>query len=220
MSDSKTKKRESCVGIKFLFFDFVKYTSAIPMLLFLRPKNIYESEAAKKKIWGGAMLVANHTGFVDPLALMASIWYRRHHYVALKDFFRNGFMKLLFKGFMCIEIDRENMSMNTMRKITDELEKGSLVGMFPEGHINQEQQNGMQQFKSGMVLMAARAGVPIVPCYIVKRKSIWNRQRVVIGEPVETRIEGKMPSMSQIEEITNTLYERIKALGSLCTVTQ
>ncbi len=210
----KNKKKDSPVGIRFLFYDFVKYTSAIPMLIFLRPKNIYESENAKKKIRGGAMVVANHTGFIDPLALMASIWYRRHHYVALKDFFRNKFMTILFRGFMCIEIDRENMSMNTMRKITDELERGSLVGMFPEGHINQEQQNGMQQFKSGMVLMAARAGVPIVPCYIVKRKSIWNRQRVVIGEPVETRIDGKMPSMGQIEEITNKLYNKINNLSS------
>lgn len=210
---SNDKKKNSILGIRFLFYDWVKYTSAIPMLLFLRPKNIYASDLAKKKIKGGAMVISNHTGFIDPMALMAAIWYRRHHFVALKDFFRNGFMKAMFKGFLCIEIDRENMSMDTLRNITDELSRDSLVCMFPEGHINTTNEQGINQFKSGMVLMASRVGVPIIPMYIVKRKNIWQRQRVVFGEPVETREDGKMPSMSQINEITNTLYDKINELS-------
>ncbi|MDD7394040.1 MAG: hypothetical protein PUG24_06570, partial [Eubacteriales bacterium] len=88
-------------SIRYLFYDFVKITAAIPGLICFRPKLVYENKKAKKKIRGGAMIVSNHVGFRDPVYLQFAVWYRRQHFVCLKKLFE-GRAALLFKGFLCI----------------------------------------------------------------------------------------------------------------------
>lgn len=48
--------------------------------------------------------------------------------------------------------------------------------------------------------MAIRAGVDIIPVYMEKRKSFFNRKRIIIGKPVTP--SGKIPSRSNIEAVT------------------
>ena len=53
-------------SLRYWFFDLTKTTAAIPGLLWLRPKWIYESPKAKERIRGGALLCANHQSLLDP----------------------------------------------------------------------------------------------------------------------------------------------------------
>ena len=191
----------------YFFYDFVKITAAIPGLIWYRTKKIYESDKAKKKIKGGALLISNHSGDFDPIAVMFGVWYRRHHFIATKGLFDSRVKRFLFERFHCIEIDKDNVSMTTFREIVDHLKRGKLVSMFPEGHITRDEE--VQRFKSGAVLMAVTAKSPIVPIYVKKRRNIWQRQRVVIGEPINPVDElGKVPSLADMDKIAKKL--RIK----------
>ncbi len=213
MKNSKDKKA-GALSWRYFFYDFVRFTAAIPGIIWFRPKVIYETPDAKKCLKsGGALMISNHVGLFDPMFLMLGIWYRRHHYVCLKQFFEKPFRRILFKGFLCIPIDRENFNMTSFREVTSRLKAGQLVCMFPEGHISEEQ---TETFKSGMVLMASAGGCPIVPVYIKRRARFYSRIVLVVGAPVSaTQENSSRLSMQRIGEITRELYEKEKQLEDI-----
>ena len=53
----KPNNRAKLFSLRYWFYDFVKLTAALPGLLWFRPKWIYENEAAKKRVRGGAIYV-------------------------------------------------------------------------------------------------------------------------------------------------------------------
>ena len=210
-------KKNKLFSFKYFLCDFVRVTAAIPTLLWFRPKKLYESKAAKKKIRGGALLSANHVGFIDPVYLMAQIWYRRHHFLTAKEIFGTGkFKNFLFKNvFLCIPVDRQNFTAGAMKGIINQLKQGDLVSVFPEGHIGKTDEN-LQSFKSGVTFMAYMSGCPVVPVYIKKRESAFRRQTVVIGEPIYINAKDKKGSTSEfLEQKTQLLYEKEKQLKQI-----
>ena len=197
----------------YLLYDFVRIT-AIPGLLMFRPKLIYADETAPRRIRGGAIVVANHIGHFDPMYLMLALWYRRHHFICLKEFFETKFRAWLFSQFHCIPIDRDNFSMASLRQITDELEQGHLVSMYPEGKVNRDSE--MAPFKSGVALIAYRSGKPIVPVYIPKRKHWYSRLYVGIGPMMNAaEILGSQPSLANINKVISDLEETERNLIAL-----
>ncbi len=207
LKSDKKEKKAKLFSFKNLFFDFVRITAA-PGLLWFRPKRIYENEAAKKKIKGPAIVIANHAGTVDPMYLMMIIWYRRHRFVCKSDLMETKAGGFWLRAFRCIPIDRDNASFSTVRQIVDVLKEGSLVSMFPEGAVNAES-DSPAAFKSGMVLMSIQSGAPIIPVYVKPRKHAYERVTAVIGEPFSV-IEryGNRPKFSQIDEAAKYLHEK------------
>ena len=205
MRNEKKTPKAKLFSPEYFFFDLVRITGA-PGLLWYRPKKIYESEAAKKKIRGPAIIISNHTGVIDPLYIMLVIWYRRHRFICKTELTesRAGFWLKLFR---CIPIDRENASFSTMREIVSVLKDGQIVSMFPEGQVGGD--DSPAAFKSGMVLMSLRSGAPIVPVYIKPRKRFFERVTAVIGEPFSVCEKyGQRPKFSQIDEAARELHEK------------
>ncbi len=205
----KDKKKKS--KLRYLPRDIVWAIGYTLGWLVFRPKNYYISEEAKKKIKGGSLIISNHIGFVDPVYLMMAMGYRRQHFIATKEFFSNKFKKFVFeKIFLCICIDRDNVGTATIKTVVNELKDGERVTMFPEGHINFEGGGDeIAAFKSGAVLMALKGGCPIVPVYIHKRKSLWNRQVTIFGEPINVTLEGNtLPIMEYIDGKSQELYKK------------
>ncbi len=197
----------------YIVYDFAKITAA-PGILWFRPKFSYASEASREKIRGGAIVIANHIGFFDPLYLMIAIWYRRHHFVCTKEFYQSRPLAWLFRNFHCIPIDRDQFSMESLRQITEELKSGHLVSIFPEGRVNTSSQ--MAPFKSGMILMSLQSGKPIIPVYIPARKHWYSRLRIYIGERLNVREElGEKPSLSMINKAAEMLELRENGLVNM-----
>ena len=197
------------------FYDLVVFFLALPGLLWFRPKKIYEG-GKKVRVKGGVLTIANHVGFYDPVYLMYGVPYRRHHFVCTEDILSSPFRRWFLPKCLCIPIDRENMSMDSFRKIVDVLKQGEMVTMFPEGHIVKEEENASGSFKSGMVLMAVQAHVPILPVAISKRKHFWNRLQIVIGQPIDIEaLYGPRPSFSQVDELSKKLYKKELELQNL-----
>ena len=196
----------------YLLYDFAKITAAIPGLIGFRPKIIFENDEARKAIRGAAILIGNHTGYLDPVYMQFAIWYRRHHFICAKEFFE-GKKKFFFKNFLCIPIDRDNFGIDSFREIISHLKQGELVSMFPEGKIT----DGLKSFKSGMILMALQSGAPIIPMYI-KRQTKWKeRLTMAIGEPIfVSEHQGTKFNISGIEAATEELQIREVKLQKIC----
>ena len=199
--------------MKYLFYDFVKITAGLPGLLAFRPKLLYYDPGKRERIRGGALLIANHFGFFDPIYLQYAVWYRRMRFVCLQSFFdsRAGW---LFEAVHCIPINRDNIGMDSIRTIIDSLKEEKLVAMFPEGHVNEN--TGIDPFKSGMVLMAMQSDKPIIPVYIRPRKHWYERLVLVIGEKVNVKeaCAGKT-GMAAMEEVAAILKEKEEELKIL-----
>ena len=194
--------------------DFIRFSGALPGIIWLRPKIRYASKAARKRIRGGALIISNHSSFVDPGYAMFAVWYRRQYFVCHKAFMDTKAGPFFHAAGCLIPIDADNFNIGSFRVITDSLKEGKAVVLFPEGHVGSGEK--MTEFKSGMVLISMQSKRPIVPIYLKPRAHWYSRLKVVIGEPVDiTKMYSGMPAFSKIEEITKLLREREEELERL-----
>lgn len=204
--NSKKEQKKKKRPFRFLVYDFVKWTGALPILLWFRLKTYYESPLAKKKPKGGALICANHFSCTDPITLSVKFWYRRLHMVATKSLFDTKLKSWFFKKILCIEIDKENISINSYKEIISTLKDNRAVAIFPEGHLNKSNNESLDSFKSGVILMAMQTKVPIVPVHIIKREKWWQRQRVVVGDPIV--LPSERMNLEEIQKYCEILREK------------
>ena len=189
--------------------DVARILAAPTVLLFLRPQWLYESDAAKKPIKGAAVVVSNHDSFLDPMYIMVAVWYRRMRILATKDLYYHKSLDFFLRVVRCIQVDKKNFNFSTFREVADSLNEGEIVTIFPEGTINDGTQESVRTFKSGAVLMALKGNAPIVPIYIDQRQSYWQRQRYVMGEPIQmTSASGGRATLMDINRITVELQQK------------
>ena len=206
------KKQKDKNKIKYNFgYDFIKVTGIIPAYIWVRPKIIREGEQSKK-VKGGMLIASNHVTFIDPIIMHLAFPSRRLYSVATKDVMGvSKFRQFFFKFTNCIFIDRQNFSTANLHTICNVLKKDKAVMIFPESKINFD--DGVKEYKSGVVLMAALSKKPIIPVCIIKNERWYQRTKVIIGEPVYvTPKNGFMLTIEEIEDITKTLQAKEKEM--------
>ena len=213
--EKKNPYKAKFFNIKFFLFDFFRWCGW-PLLLWFRVKKIYENKEQKKHIKGGALIISNHILYSDIMVLHCTFWYRRLQFLVMEEIMQKGFAKWFYKNCGCVPINRTKPSLKSFRAIVQRLEGGNLVAMFPEGHVSFSNENPMSPFKSGAVLMAYQANVPIVPTYREIRSNPWKRQKVVIGEPIYLRkMFGENMGLVEIEKATQYLFEKEQQLKQI-----
>lgn len=182
-----------------------------PCLAIFRIKK-YNTEGKKYTniLRGGNLIAANHIDFSDPFIVGTTFWYRRVFFLASEEIMDVKGRNILLKGIGCIRIDRNISDIEGVRRAVDILKAGRVLTVFPQGGIKQEGQ--IDSIKSGTILMAIKAGVPIVPMYSEKRRHWYEFRCVVVGEAINCRehCRGKMPSMADIQKISELLLCRMQ----------
>ncbi|MBQ6818007.1 MAG: 1-acyl-sn-glycerol-3-phosphate acyltransferase [Clostridia bacterium] len=166
------------------------------------------------KVKGGAIIAANHTGFIDPFVLSTLFWRRRLFLLTAKEVMATKVREFWLTRAGCIKIDRSISDMVAIRQCVTVLKAGKLLGMFPEGHIQRD--GDMDSVKSGAVLISLQADVPVIPFYSQKPSRWWHRRRVIMGEPIHMKeICGKrFPSVADIEQLSTLLQTKMEECKS------
>lgn len=185
MNNKKISKFTKIFDYKMFIYDFVKWTGAIPTLIYMRLKTYYASKEAKKLRRVPALIVSNHAGYTDPLTINTLMLQRRISCIATKELFEGKVFGKFLKCCGCIPIDKDNVSVKTFKKVKEVFERGHYVGIFPQGQVVREGQTA--EYKIGAVMMAYISDVPIIPIYIKKREKWWHRQRVIVGEKIDVK---------------------------------
>ncbi len=188
-----------------------------PLLLVYRMKRMTpEGKPYKEKLRGGAVIAANHTSMQDPFLVGTAFWYRRLHFLAAEAVFGGKLRSWLLRGVGAIRIDRNAADIEAINKSIDTVKAGRLLAIFPQGSIKQEEK--LQAIKSGAVLIAMRAGVPIIPVHVLPKKKWYSRRQTVIGAPIDPAdyIAGKFPTKGDIDRIAAKLMEEMNRLGEVC----
>ena len=194
--------------LKHLSMDLARLV-CIPLPLLMRIKRrTPEGEKYTAKITGGAIITANHTSFSDPFIVGVTFWYRRLFFLVAEIVMKGKLRSSLLKGVGAIKIDRNSTDIEAITKSVDVLKEGYLLTVFPQGGINTN--DDFDTVKSGAVLMALRAGVPIVPMHIMPRKRWYGTRTVVIGNSINPKdFCKKFPSTADIKNITDMLANEL-----------
>ncbi len=168
---------------------------------------------------GGAVLVLNHSSFVDVFTAARRPFLefgRPVRMLAKASLFRSRFMGAVMRAAGHIPVDRSAGAAALDAAVTA-LRRGEIVGVLPEQTISPSLE--ILPFKSGAVRMAQQAGVPIVPVVSWGSHRFWTagdgphltwRLPVIVryappvhpeGEPGEVAERLRRTMMGMLEDV-------------------
>ncbi len=139
---------------------------------------------------GPAILAANHVSFIDPIIVGVAVS-RLVHYMAKEELFRFRPFAWLLRQYQVFPVKRRRADLRAMNRAILLLEQGEIVVIFPEGTRGDGATLG--PVRPGVILLAARVGVPVVPVFhagmerVLPRGAWWPRRHpltVRFGAPL------------------------------------
>jgi 1-acyl-sn-glycerol-3-phosphate acyltransferase len=113
---------------------------------------------------GPAVLVCNHVSYMDGLILSGACR-RPIRFVMYEPIFKIPVLKFIFKTGKAIPIasrrENEDVYHRAFEEISNALDEGELVCVFPEGKLTKDGEIG--EFKPGIVKIIQRNPVPVIP---------------------------------------------------------
>jgi len=180
-----------------------KYAGAV--IRFFRPFKVLGSENIIK---GAAMICANHSAMIDPFHIALSLEVDDNiHVLAKIEIFRIPLVETVLWKLGMICVDRSINDIASIKTSLAYLKKGEKVVIFPEGTRMSEFHKNTA--KSGAVKLAERAGVPIMPVFLSRKKPFFKKSVVVFGEPMyieKTKVKRTPDDYAKLsEELMNNI---------------
>lgn len=168
----------------------------------------------KLKPKGGLLIVANHTRFVDPLAIIMAFWRRRVYCLTGEVVFAEGHpvRNWLLKELGCVRINRYENDPDAINECINILDGGGVLLVFPNGRIHRD--GSLDDYKSGAALLASRTGVPMLPIYIKNQPKKWNKVKMYLGESktVKELCNKEYPSVEDLNAVMDNMFAQISEL--------
>ena len=155
--------------------------SLLKIASFLYPSKIY----GLNNLCDSNMLICcNHLSMID-VVYLSKIFDKDTHFVAKKEVMENKLFGGLLRGFGAIPIDRENVDIRSIMNIVKVIKNGKNLVIFPEGTRNKTGSTDLLPFKGGSMVFAVKTKKPILPIIIYKKATLFRRNHVIIGKPIE-----------------------------------
>jgi 1-acyl-sn-glycerol-3-phosphate acyltransferase len=163
------------------------------------------------------VFACNHASQFDILIMYEALPIQ-FRFVVKKELFKIPFLGLVMRLAGYIPIDRSGgkAALRSLQDAAGRLKKGESIIIFPEG--TRSPNGRLRPFKMGGILIAVRAGCPIVPVAISGSHNVLpkgslrirpGRIKVTIGPPVQT-VGTKGPVPKDI--VTKEVWESISSM--------
>lgn len=199
-----------------MFYSVIRTVGWLLLKIFWRMEVIGIENVPER---GGVIIASNHVSYLDPIVLGASTK-RKLHFMAKKEVFNNIFSSIFLKNLNAFPVDRKKIDILAFRKSISILEEGRVLGIFPEGtrSLNGE----LQELKLGVVKIAMKTGVPIIPVGIIGTHKIYphgkifpvlfkNKISVYFGAP-QYFDKHNIKDKKYQKEALNVISQRIREL--------
>ena len=166
---------------------------------------------------GGALIVSNHVSYADAI-LIGCATPRFIRFLMWQPLYENKWLNWFARLLYAIPIPtRSKESLRALRKARIELEKGSLVAIFPEGEITRTSQ--VRPFERGVdVITRDINSTPVIPVYL---DGLWGhafslKGGRVFASPLKLRHEVTVYVGTPITDGVSSelLYQRVLELGT------
>jgi 1-acyl-sn-glycerol-3-phosphate acyltransferase len=141
---------------------------------------------------------------------------RQIHFMTRAELYRYPGLKQLLNWLGCFPVERGGDEGRAVERGRDLLERGELVGIFPQGTCLPYRE---RPFRRGAARLALAAGVPLVPVALIGvERSIQPRTHrvgfphvtIVVGEPIS--VSRHEPSVEAATELTARLEAAVAEL--------
>lgn len=158
----------------------------------------------------GAFIIAvNHLSWTD-IPLVAMHIKRKVVYMSKEEYFHSK-LTWLVRFLGSFPVKRGEGDRQALRVAEEQLKKGNILGIFPEG--TRSRTTSLAKAHAGMGLIALRSGVPIVPIAIWGSenalKKLGTRITISYGEPLLLTPKGKKMTREDIDEATDKVMRKI-----------
>lgn len=130
---------------------------------------------------GGILIASSHQSFLDPV-LLAIGRPRMLAYMARRTLFRQASFARLIRWLNAFPVTRGGRDKSAVRHAVERLRCGWGLAVFPEGTRTED--GGIGPLRPGVLAMAVRANVPIVPAAIDGAFAAWPRGRLPRIHPI------------------------------------
>ena len=139
---------------------------------------------------GPFIICANHTSWFDP-PLTACIVPVHHqvHFMAKEELFNILLLGQIIIKLGAFPVKRNTADRKAIRSALNILEKGGIIGLFPEGTRIKTGELGKPL--QGAALIALKSQKPVVPVAIKWPPKLFHPVKVSIGSPVYFQGNGK-----------------------------
>lgn len=162
---------------------------------------------------GGVIYASNHRSYHDPVFITMRVP-KKFCYMAKEELFRNKIFGKFITMLGAFPITRGTGDMAALDNAIDKVRNGQNLVIFPEGTRSYDGKVG--KGKTGVALVAAKAGVDVIPvgiCFEGPKLTFRKKVTIKFGKPISAEklhIEGT--SSKDLRVIKNTIMDSIREL--------
>ena len=186
------------------------------VMFFVRAVGVKVRVEGRQRVPAGACLfVANHTSSADAPAVVGAIP-RRIAILLKESLFKWPIAGQAFTlaRFIPVNRDDRDSAIASVEKATESLRRGQSFLIYPEGTRSPD--GRLQTFKKGAVVMAIKAGVPIVPVVcsgahrVMRKRSLRIHRGEIVVEFLEP-IDSSKYSFEERDELNDRVHDAMAA---------
>lgn len=168
----------------------------------------------------GGIIVCNHRSSVDPFFVQTATG-RKIHWMVAREFCEHPAFRSFLAACEVIPVGRGGIDTAATKAAIRLAQAGEVVGMLPEGRINMSEEF-MLPVRPGVALVAIKAGVPVIPCYIQGapyRRTAASpffmpaRVEVRFGQPLDPKDFKEETDERRAEQFTRSIVRAIAELA-------
>ena len=163
---------------------------------------------------GGFVLASNHRSYADPPLLATRLRGQRCVFMAKEELFRNKFFGWLIRKLGAFPVTRGAGDNGVIETAEQYVRSGRVLMIFPEGTRSKDGRVG--RGKTGVALIAAQTGAPVVPVGITFTGKLHFRSKIVVrfGKPIQAAelALGEDPKPRELAALKTRIMTEIKGL--------
>jgi len=173
---------------------------------------VYGKENVPKT--GGALLVANHQSYLDPIAIAVQLK-RPVSYLAKSELFENRFLDWLIRKLHALPVRQGQGDVGAVKEVIRRLGEGAMLNIYPEGSRTEDGE--IAKLEKGVALIIRKVNVPVIPVAIDGSFDAWRKDwmifrphpiRVKFGKPIDFHDKTAGQIVRQLEaEMRSLLVE-------------
>jgi len=192
-------------------YRFLRYLSQMFFVFFCRGRVFGVRNVPRR---GGVLLVSNHQSYLDPVLATLALP-REGNYMARDTLFRQRQFRRLIEYLNAFPVKRGSADVGAVKEMLRRLKGGEVVLAFPEATRTADGSIG--PMRAGVILVARKARVPVVPTLILGAFETWPRTAllprphpvlVAYGEPLYPHAHPEWDE----EQCVRVVRDRILAL--------
>ena len=193
------------------FFVVVYYVLGF-LLRIIHPTTV---EGLEKLPKSGVLLCSNHSSNWDPVLLGTRLPVNyRLHAMAKEELFKNPVLGWIIRKLGAFPVTRGAGDNSAIETAEQYVRSGKVLMIFPEGTRSKDGRVG--RGKTGVALIAAQTGAPVVPVGITFEGKLHFRSDIIVrfGKPIEAAelAVGEDPKPRELAALKNRIMTAIKAL--------